>query len=533
MGCAALILLLPMLPGAAPADTLVVCPSEFREALGPWLEHRRRQGRQIELLPNEGTAEQVRGRIRAAAVPGTLRFIVLVGDADPGGDAAARTRCVPARLEKAKVNIRWGSEPEIATDNWYADLDDDRLPDAAIGRLTADSAEELRTIVRKILAYERAADHGPWRRRVNLVAGVGGFGMMADATIEAAAKMLLTDGIPAGYETTFTYGSWQSPYCPDPRKFREATIDRLNEGSVFWVYMGHGQRWELDRVRAGMKQYPVLTLADVRRLRCASGSPIAVLFACYTGAYDEPRDCLAEELLRREGGPVAILCGSRVTMPYAMSVFGCELLGECFARRRETIGEAVLAAKRASIQPAAPTAQRKLIEAVAALVSPRGINLSEERYEHLHLFNLIGDPLLRIPHPGAVTLNAPVSVAAGEEVDVTGTCEVEGSCTVELVVRRDRLTFEPPRRRRFEDTDAALAAYEEVYRRANDARLASVEVAAAAGRFRARLAVPEGVSGPCHVRAFVQGKSAVALGAADLFVKRRPAATAPGSAPTP
>ena len=78
-------------------------------------------------------------------------------------------------------------------------------------------------------------------------------------------------------------------------------------------------------------------------------APIALLLCCSTGGFDQREDCLAEELLRADGGPAAAIAGSRVTMPYAMSVLGAELLRIYFQDRPATIGELLLAAKRATM----------------------------------------------------------------------------------------------------------------------------------------------------------------------------------------
>ena len=184
--------------------------------------------------------------VNCAEWPRAARFITCCWSAmqNPAqdNDRAVRERCVPTHHARAVVNVKFGSEPEIASDNWYADLDDDRLPDVAIGRLTPDSPADFAEMVQKILAYERSADFGPWRRQIQFIAGLGGFGPLADAVLESSAKSLIGSGVPAPYTTTMTYGSWQSPYCPDPREFRQVTIDRLNEGSLFWVYIGHGQQ---------------------------------------------------------------------------------------------------------------------------------------------------------------------------------------------------------------------------------------------------------------------------------------------------
>ena len=239
---------------------------------------------------------------------------------------------MPTHYSEAVVNVDFGSEKEIASDNWFADLDGDRVPDVAIGRLTADSPAELAAMVGKILDYEQSSDFGAWRRQIHLVAGLGGFGPLADSVLEASVKSLIGHGVPSEYCTTMTYGSWQSPYCPDPRMFRRVAIDRLDEGSLFWVYIGHGWQRGLDQVRVPGGAYPILTNADAERLTFRRAAPIACFLACYSGAYDQPHDCLAETLLRNPRGPVAVLSSSRVAMPYGMSVLGLELM-RCSVRR--------------------------------------------------------------------------------------------------------------------------------------------------------------------------------------------------------
>ena len=106
---------------------------------------------------------------------------------------------------------RWGSEKTFCTDNWYADVDDDEVPDLSVGRISADSPQQLAGIVAKILAYEQSQGMGLWRRRINLIAGIGGFGAITDAVLEMAAKKLITDGIPSAYRTTMTQASLRLP----------------------------------------------------------------------------------------------------------------------------------------------------------------------------------------------------------------------------------------------------------------------------------------------------------------------------------
>lgn len=501
-------------------DTLVIGPREFLEAFKPWIAHRNAQGHELGFVSSEYSPDEIREAIRKSAKSGKLKTIVLLGDADPNAarDPRIRARTTPTRHVRARVNVQYGSEPEIASDNWYADLDGDDVPDLTVGRISADSAEELRTIVRKIIDYEKSTDYGTWRQKVNLVAGLGGFGAITDTVIEMAAKKFVTEGIPAGYETSVTYGSWQSPYCPDPRFFREASLRRLNEGCLFWVYIGHGQRTELDQVRVPGKNYPILTSRDIPKIKSQSGSPIAVFLACYTGAFDQPNDCLAEELLRTPRGPVAILGGSRVTMPYAMSILGTGLMHEFFQEQRETLGEVVLQAKRRLADPA-DTADRKVLNTVASLLGATSTLLDEERREHLHLFNLIGDPLLRLQRPETIELSSVGDVEAGQRIKVTANSSLAGRCVIEFVCRRDRLRFVPTPRSQFDPSPEALSAYNETYDQANSHAWWTKELDVEPGEFDFDLPIPPEAEGPCHIRAYLHGKNQHAIGVTDVFVK--------------
>ena len=198
-------------------DTLVICPIPFQQALKNWLDYRTQQGHGILVQAPASTAVALRKQIQSVASTHSIKHIVLVGDAadrkvDP-------SMLVPTDYVRAKVNVKFGSEPEIATDHTYADLDNDSMVDVSIGRIPVDSAAELKQFTRRIMEYENDDSVGKWQRQINFVAGVGGFGSMLDKMIEQSVKKIITDLIPPEFETTMTYGSWRSPYCPDPRRF--------------------------------------------------------------------------------------------------------------------------------------------------------------------------------------------------------------------------------------------------------------------------------------------------------------------------
>ena len=516
-------LALPAQADESAYDTVVVCPQPLQAAMRPWFAHRIRQGRKIGVISDTAAPDRVRAGIRAAAEGGKLTHVLIVGDDHPdrkSNDNLAGITVPSAKID-AKINVRWGSEAHIATDNWYADLDDDLAPDVAIGRITADAPEELATIVGKIIAYENSADYTPWRRRVNFIAGVGGFGMVADSIIDMATKKLITGHIPSGYQTSMTYASLTSPYCPDPRQLPDTAIARHNEGCLFWVYIGHGQRRWLDYMRVDRSAFPIMNVDHVGEMEAASGSPIAVFLACYTGAFDEREDCLGEEMLASPKGPVAVVCGSRVTMPYANAVFAQSMLEQCFDHEHATLGELLLHAKRETLTGKGGGDTRELLDAIATAISPNKEELDVERAEHLALYNLLGDPLLRLHKPQSIEMNVAESATAGEKLEVTGNSDVIGRATIELVCRRDKLTFTPQSRRNFVLTAETASLLTDDYKRANDQRWASHEIDISGGKFATSFDIPEECRGHCHVRVYVEGEDDFALGAADVYVQPR------------
>ena len=454
-------------------DVLVVCPQACDQAIAPWVEYRESQGHRICLLrPTD--RKTIKSTIVRLATEGQLRYVVLIGDApdrrQPDELPLGRVES-PTCYVEAKVNVKFGSEPWIASDNPYADIDDDGIPDLCVGRIAVDTPEEVTAVLQKVMAYEQEAQHSNWRRKINLVAGVGGFGALADSVLEMSTKRFIVECIPPGYEASMTYGSWQSPYCPSPPQFRAQTIGRLNDGCLMWVYIGHGMPGYVAPVQTPLKYYPVLDVRDMGQLEASAGAPIAVFLACYTAAFDLnlPGDCMAEEMLTQPKGPVAILGASRISMPYAMAVLSNAMLREYFLNQQPTLGEMINKAKRATMENTEDStdSNRSLLDALAASFSPTRNLLEQERLENLALFNLIGDPLLRLKYPDALMLEVPDRLPRGQAFTVRGTAPYAGKLSIEIAYRRDRLLKTYPKRTEYTGQPEQLIEFERTYAEAN------------------------------------------------------------------
>ena len=494
---------------------LVVCPPAFRQAIRAWVKHREQQGFAVELVPTAPSAEETKRELLLAGLSRETAAIVLVGDCRITAAEAADTSLeTPTFYRLPGPSAKFGTTDTLAGDAPYGDLDRDGIPDVPVGRLSVDNAGQLGGLVERIIAYETSSDFGDWRDTVQITAGVGGFGLLADKAIESATRSVLTTAVPESVRLCVTYCSPSSDFNPGPNDFFPAVLRRYREGGLFWVYMGHGQITELDRVPGpGGSRRPVLARADVPLLeRPAAGAPIAVMLACYTGAFDASVDCLAEEMLVSPGGPIAVLAGSRVTMPYGNAIAAQGLINAVYNDRSQRLGQAWLAAQRELATDASDNEsiaeRRRLVDMLATAVSPAADMLPEERLEHVHLYNLLGDPLLKLHHPGEVVLDVPSGVTPGEQFTVRGSAPHSG----DLVISVRHLPGNVP-------IERSLSRIER-YEQANEGQVASVELKSqAAGPFTASFVLPEHLRGPMHVVARLQNHREWSVGAKRVLVR--------------
>ncbi len=531
------------------SSVIVVCPKAWGGALEEWVNYRELEY-QVLKVDSEASSQDLRRSIFRATqlAKWPVTAVLLCGDvgtvSDPKLGKSKFLSITPTFEIETKVKLGPFTTPTLATDLYYGDLDGDECPDLAVGRLPAKNADELSRMLRRSMDYEQSQSFGPWRDCIHATAGVGGFGVLADTAIESVARRLLSEGIPDRFQLNMTYASLTSPYCPDPFSLTRSFIGKINDGGLFWVYIGHGNVDRLDDFVVGNDAIPICLNEDVARFDVQDGPPIALMLACFTGAFDARVDCFAETLLAKKDGPIAVIAGSRVTMPYGLSQLSTELMDGCFRDQIPTLGGILLNAKRNIWKPSEAVAdiqdgsnakvdqppvstvdrlrakQQTLITQMATALSPDGHDLTEERREHVRLMNLLGDPLLRIKHPVAMPIHCEAEPNSGKPMFVTGSSPNAGKLRLELVLSRDRLPEGIRTVGDFQGTDEQRKAMQDNYARASDLVLVKLEKEIPSGEFSLELPVPSNCRGKCIVRAFVYGKNEWASGSQRVNVRR-------------
>ena len=442
-----------------------------------------------------------------------VKYLLIVGDA-----RGEERTFVPMRDEQGGYfSEKYASEKELATDWAYGTLGG-KEPVIHVGRFPCDTADELQVMIEKTLAYETKQKPGPWQRRISFITGEGGFGPLVDQLIEAQFTKIVSERIPAPYTVEVAYAQTTSKYCPYPPRFNENAVRLLNEGSLFYVYVGHGWREGCDQITFKSKNYDILSSKNAKDIDIGNGLPVMVVIACSTGFVDaKSGDCLGEVILKLPKGPPAFVGGSRVTQPYGNALLGKELVDAVFAKGDRTFGE-MFDEARAKILAPDDSGFRKTADNMAGTMQGKD-SLEGMRNDVVRHYNLLGDPALKLRKPPeTLALDTLGIEAAGRTLTVKGKAPfAEGKAILSFECSREKFAREIPKiSTNAEDFEAKIAKR---YRDANDKAYVRIECDVKEGAFQADVAVPEGLAKGAYVlKAFAWNGTAVAAGAKTITI---------------
>jgi Peptidase family C25 len=295
-------------------------------------------------------AEALRALIRDVARRAPLRYVLLVGDDtfDPRNHTGVAPEAFVPSLNGWDGASGFG---RIPSENRYADLDDDGLPDVAIGRLPVQTAEQAATLADKIA---RQRDVLSANKGQTIAIDNSGSG---DLSFRGSAERLA--GLLPSKARWIDIGQGIRPA-------RAALLAALTNGSRMIHYFGHGgpEVWADEGL---------LTTADVPALAGTGRETVLFTWACEAQWYQYlwgPSINEALLLVPRGGtlasvGPVGISPATE-QMALAEGVYSQFLSGQ-------SLGESMRRAKRALLAH-----------------HPSATGVAEG-------FGLLGDPALKLP----------------------------------------------------------------------------------------------------------------------------------------
>ena len=334
-------------------DAVYIAPAGYIDALAPLLEHRRNQGYTVEAIDVQtlydawgyGMVEPdaIRDFLRWAAVEWGIESAVLVSDGtrDPFNyeEKESVINDIPPYLRTSYLDQN-GYERFIdpwlgqnGCDTCYAQLDGDDplnneyetpgkgfMPDIWLGRFPVKSADEVATVVAKIVRYETIqAASVYWTRTAAFLAdnyvrqdgSTDSAGDFVKYTEDAIALMHAGIRIARLYFDPLHNGdeSWRED---DAVAMNERAVALLNSGPGLVTYNGHGNWWQWATTDSEASTPYIFYLYDVDKLTNRNQLFIGLSMTCYTSQFFQPANSgttLDERMFLHPNGGAAAVWG--------------------------------------------------------------------------------------------------------------------------------------------------------------------------------------------------------------------------------
>ncbi len=297
-----------------PADYLVISHPDFIADLAPLVQARLAQGLAVKVVDIEqvyaqfghggADPEAVRAYIAHAVDAMETQMVLLVG-----GDTYDYTD-----------NLGLGSVSFVPTfytdtgngafftpsDSLYADVDGDRVPDVAIGRLPVRSSAELTNLIAKTLDYDLAP--------TELTTAVAADNSEAQGPFGAEAEELIAL-MPAEWQVTRAFLD-DLPID----EARDNLIQAINNGVRLTTFVGHSgpSTWTFDGL---------LTADDVDGLQNGGVPTVVSQWGCWNTYHVQPEyETMAHRFMLGEGsGAAAVMGAAGITKITEDAAFGAML----------------------------------------------------------------------------------------------------------------------------------------------------------------------------------------------------------------
>ncbi|HQE92577.1 MAG TPA: C25 family cysteine peptidase [Anaerolineae bacterium] len=396
------------------ADEIIIAPRHFFAALQPLVAQRQAQGLRVRLVAVDDISPLFNGgvfhpeAIRAfvtyahAHWPGpAVHYLFLVGDGNfnfkgynPATYGAFTPTWIPPYREFADP-----SQGDVPVDSRFGDVDGDGMPEVFVGRLPAQTAEEVAAYVTKVLAYE-AQPPAAWQLHALLVADNGedydeGF----DSLLERLRTLF-----PTAITTQTVY---MEAYCPPALApcpaATYAVTQAWNAGAGLLAYSGHGSihRWAHE---------PLIFNTDLTALTQTIALPFLLSLDCWDGYWMFPPKYPA--VAGRDVRSIGEWVTTVLTETGAIAAYGPA--GLAYASHEEMLARAMFTA-----------AFRQGVFNLGALTQI-GREAIRDSYE-ARTYTLLGDPALSLPWWLRLRITpATLTLQAGQVITLAQSLASEG-----------------------------------------------------------------------------------------------------------
>lgn len=424
---------------------LLVTTGELVDELEPLVQRRQQQGFEIlklirggQLSRSEWTSEFIRDKISELSLESKRPlYVLLVGD----WEANNQLSYLPSTLGEH------GRMKNAPTDHGYGIPNDLGVPTAAVGRIPARTAADVKQFVAKVIRFEDQ-NIGTWTNRLNLWIGHPGGNSaiekkLGETIVQSAVNNSLSQ-LDLTWSGTCLIDFPNTPFSVDRKTFQARMQEDLARGECFTIYAGHSAAeglWSEDQ--------SVFARDDWARINIQSSPGVVLTTGCYSCQMSglNGKGFLTESMLNPHG-PVA--CMGAYAESYAaigqlaMNAFvdlvarpkSPDRLGDYWHSITAGIGSGKMDSLTFWLYDQADGSRGK-------------VPLDKQRLEHLEMWTLFGDPALRIPFLEP-TLDVSVKAEIGSsdavvEFDVPpelmgGTCELQVDLVPEKMKGKSRPT---------------------------------------------------------------------------------------------
>ena len=273
----------------SPIKMVIVADSMFKATLQAFIQWKRKEGYKVieayRGTPNVGSsATSIKAYLKSLYDSATAQdpapsYVLLVGDV-------------------AQMPPFTGTTGSHVTDLYYVEYTGDILPDAYVGRFSAQDTTQLKNILNKTLEYEQYLfPTDTWLDTVVLIAG----------NDDTYGPIHGNGQINYAHNVYFNSSQGLYPYVHlYPQTVSDTTIRaEIGKGCSFANYTAHGSP-------SGWAS-PSFSVSDIPSMNNAHKYPVMIGNACLTNKFDE-NECFGEALIRAANkGAVAYIGGSNTT----------------------------------------------------------------------------------------------------------------------------------------------------------------------------------------------------------------------------